>query len=198
MKQFARWMVLSSLLLAAPRAGAEIQKTGRQVFPGKMVLTLHPAGVQVGFINGGGGPTSGGVAYKLAIDIAGLLKDWQGPGVGLYLGGGFNYAFTVANCIGCGHELELWVFLRLQITRLNIPLVPFVQAGVAGEILIYGLGAGVGGGAGFRLGGGMHYWLTKHIGLGFETNFNLGGVGVGGASGFFGYWDFLLGMRAAF
>ncbi len=202
MKQIAKLVVVVLALVAAQgsaQAGAEIQKTGKQVFPGKLVIGLHPLGFQVGFVNGGvGTPSSGGVAYKLTADVAGLLKDWSDKGVGLYLGGGFNYATTIASCIGCGHLLELWAFVRLHINKLNIPLVPWVQAGVAGEILIYGLGVGVGGGAGFRFGGGLHYWLIKNLGLGVETNFNFGGVGIGGASGFFGYWDFLLGARAAF
>jgi hypothetical protein len=58
---------------------------------------------------------------------------------------------------------------------------------------------GTGGGAGFRFGGGLDYWLVKNVGLGAETNFTLGGVGYpGGGSDFFGYWDFLLGVKFAF
>jgi hypothetical protein len=198
MKQIAKCVVVVLALAVAQGAGAEIQRS-KQVFPGKLVIGFHPVGFQVGFVSSGPGtPSSGGFAYKLAADVAGLLKDWQAQGIGLYLGGGFNYATTIASCIGCGHMLEIWGFVRLHLNKLNIPLVPWVHAGIAGEVLIYGLGAPVGGGAGFRFGGGLHYWLIKNLGLGFETNFNLGGVAVGNASGFFGYWDILLGARAAF
>jgi len=182
----------------AAQAGPEVQKTGKQVFPGKLVLGLHPLGFQVGFVN-----NAGGTAYKLSADIAGLLKDWQGPGVQLYLGGGFNYATSIVGCVGCAHLIEIWAFVRLHINKLNIPLVPFVQAGIAGLVGIYG-GAftggfiGTGGGAGFRFGGGLHYWIIKNLGLGVETNFNFGGVSAGNAGGFFGYWDFLVGAQAAF
>jgi hypothetical protein len=199
-KQLAKVMLVLALV-AAPVAGrAEIQKSGKQVFPGKLMVGFHPLGFQVGFVSG-----AGGFGYKLAADFAGQLKDWGANGLQLYLGGGLNYGtnFT-GNCVGCFHQIEIWAFVRLHLNRLNIPLVPWVQAGIAGLVGIYGgaFGGGIsgtGGGAGLRFGGGLHYWIIKNLGLGVESHFNLGGVGYpGGVAGFFGYWDFLLGMRAAF
>lgn len=181
-------------------ARAEIQKDGPQVWPGKVVIGVDPLGVQVGFSDHyyAGGAAAGYAAYKLGLNVAGLLA--QPGNLSIWLGGEFNIG-------GRGNlaQLEPGIFVRLSFERfLHIPLVPEVQAGFSFPINVpYGYdGTFVIGGFGFKVGGGVYYYLTKNIGLGGETHINLGGAfyHYGGVSysGFAGYWDFLTGARFAF
>jgi hypothetical protein len=64
-------------------------------------------------------------------------------------------------------------------------------------VLFYGNTAGA---FVLRLGGGVHYYLFKWLGLGIETNFTFGPgfFGNGGGTLFYGNWDFGLGARFAF
>ena len=93
---------------------------------------------------------------------------------------------------------------------LKIPLVPYVQAGLGGDVLVYG-GSNLGGAFSIRVGGGIHYYLLKQLAIGAETNFSFGpgiyplagtgvpcGAGNGTCIGFFGNWDFLIGARFHF
>jgi hypothetical protein len=186
---------------ALAHAAAEVQKSGKEVFPGKFQLGFKPLGVQVGF------NSTAPSGYKLAMDFAGLVKDYSN-GLGIWVGGGLNYAAGLFQCyggvVGCGHNVEIWAFVMLSLNMIEkIPLVPWVRAGLAGEALIFGNGVGgttTGGGFGFRFGGGIDYWLLKFLALGVETNFTVGGAFgfVPGFSGLYGTWDMLFGMRFAF
>jgi hypothetical protein len=183
-------MVVLALTVAAAPARGEIQKSGPQVWPGKLQVGVHPFGGQFGFT---GNEASG---YKLTADIAGLLKEFDK--VSLWLGGGFNYAAGFFTCAGCGHDLQLWVFVELSLEKLlNIPLVPFFRAGPGGDVLIYGVTAGA---FIFRIGSGLHYFLTKNVGLGVEGSFSLGAGFYRGVIGtaFYGEWDGTMGARFAF
>lgn len=193
-------LIAALAFFGSSRASAEIQKSGPEVWPGKIQVGFHPIGGQVAWnLNSVGG-------YKITADVAGLLAQ---PGqLSLWLGGGFNYTAGLYYCYtgvgvglgsSCGHDVQLWVFVMLTLEKLitKVPLVPFVRAGLAGDILLYRT---LGGAFAVRFGGGAHYYLTKNIGLGFETNFTLG-PGFGGpwnGTVFYGTWDFNLGARFAF
>jgi hypothetical protein len=183
---------MAAALLAATPAHAEIQKSGPQLFPGKLQVGVTVIGFQAGFVN----QTPSG--YKLTADIAGLIAS---PGkLSLWLGGGLNYAFGFYSCYvtDCGGDLQLWAFVMLTFEKLlKIPLVPFARAGVGGDVLFYG---NVAGAFVLRVGGGAHYYLLKWLGLGLETNFTFGPGFYGGGAGtlFYGNWDFGLGARFAF
>jgi hypothetical protein len=75
--------------------------------------------------------------------------------------------------------------------------VPFARAGLAGDVLLYNATVGA---FAFRVGGGIHYYLLKWLGLGLETNFTFGPGFYGNPLGtlLYGTWDFGLGARFAF
>ncbi|MFI5289067.1 MAG: hypothetical protein ACHQ17_05430 [Polyangia bacterium] len=203
------------LVFALP-AHAEIQKSGSEVFPGKFAVGFHPIGVQAAFDSTS---TSG---YKLSMDFAGVVANLSKLTV--WVGGAFSYTYPAFGCGngnvivngnvitaggfgGCAHDVELGVFVRLTFEKLiHIPLVPYVQAGLAGDFLVFGGNTSLGGAFAFpRFGGGVEYYLTKNIGLGVQTDFALGpgsypGCGNNGSNcvGFWGNWDFLMGARFAF
>lgn len=199
--------LLAALVLVvvstASSARADIQKEGEQVWPGKIQVGFHPLGGQVGW------NTSSVSGYKLTGDIAGLIAQ-PGP-TSLWLGGGLNYTAGLYYCYdyfgnaqlagyGCGHDVQFSVFVMVSLEKLvkKIPLVPFVRAGLTGDILVFS--GDLGGAFGFRVGGGAHYWLLKWVGVGVETNFTFGpGFGFNGRSTFlYGTWDFNVGARFAF
>ena len=199
MKMRALLVVLASALFAST-AMAEIQKEGSEVWPGKVQIGVHPLGGQIGF---NGNSVSG---YKLAFDVAGLVAPLDK--LSIWVGGGVNYTAGLYYCysgagvgIGayCGHDIQFWAFVMLTFEKLvtKIPLVPFARAGIAGDILYFGQAAG---GVGPRIGAGAHYYLTKNIGLGFETNFTFGAAFHGPWNGtlLYGAWDIGLGARFAF
>jgi hypothetical protein len=186
-------LTMAAALSAASPARAEIQTHGPEVFTGKLQIGVHPIGFQAGFEDHA---PSG---YKVMTDIAGLIAS---PGkLSLWLGGGINYADGFYSCYlnSCGGDLQLWAFVMLTFEKLlNIPLVPFARAGVGGDVLFYTPNnAGV---FALRIGGGVHYYLLKWLGLGVETNFTFGpGFYPNGAGTlFYGTWDFGLGVRFAF
>jgi hypothetical protein len=204
-------VVLTTLLLSARPAAADIQKSGPEVFPGKFSVGFHPIGVQAAFDS----RSTGG--YKLDTDFAGMLKSTDK--VSLWLGGGLSYAHPSYSCgvafAGCGNDIGFRLFVRITLEKLlKIPLVPYVEAGVGGEILYFanvpnGF-ANTGGAVPLRVGGGIHYFLLKNLGVGMETNFAfgpgiypaVGGTNCGGNNttciGFYGHWDMLLGELFAF
>src|SRR5262245_33211698 len=112
------------MLLLGGAARAEIQKSGPQKWPGKLQLTVHPLGGQIGF---NGDAFSG---YHLSADIAGLIKEFDK--FTLWLGGGFTYTpgFFLCNFArngafyGCGHDIGLWAFIEFDLDKLGweIPL----------------------------------------------------------------------------
>jgi hypothetical protein len=193
--------ILIVLLLAAPAARAEIQKSGSQIF-NRFQLGIHPGGAQVRFDDRSVG------GYKFALDFAGKVKDTDK--LTLWIGGGFNYTFGTYTTPPQNHDLQVWAFAMLTLEKLlKIPLVPFVRFGIGGDILLYETLVGnlAGGAFIFRLGGGIHYYIIRQLGLGFETNFTVGpgfypaGVvpgGVGTVTSFYGNWDFMFGARVAF
>jgi hypothetical protein len=188
--------ILVVLMLAAVPARAAIQTRGPELFPGKLQLGVTVIGFQAGFVS----LASSG--YKLTADFSGLIAPIK-PG-GIWLGGGMNYTAGFFGCTafnGCGGDLQLWAFVMLTLEKIiPIPLVPFVRAGIGGDVEFYNgaVGAFV-----LRFGGGVHYYLLKWLGVGIETNFTLGpgfygnNNGVNG-TGFYGTWDFGMGARFAF
>jgi hypothetical protein len=210
--------VVVALMLCCALAGsaraAEIQKSGSEVWPGKFMVGFHPIGGQAAF----DGFSTGG--YKLSADFSGLIKPMDK--VTLWVGGGFGYTYPIYTCGyvvnngavvagGCAHNIQLIAFVTITMEKLlNIPLVPFVRAGLGGDILAYPSNAGTysGGAFDFRVGGGIHYFLLKQLGLGLETNFTFGpgffpaivtnNGNTGTVVGFFGNWDVGLGAIYAF
>jgi hypothetical protein len=187
-------------------AAAEIQKSGSEQFPGKFAVRFFPLGWQVGFDS----RDTGG--YKLAADFAGILKSLDK--MTLWMGGSFAYANPSYTCgiasPGCAHGIQFGVFVRLTFEKLiNIPLVPYAQAGLGVDVLAYNAN-NIGAGIPLILGGGVDYWLLKNLGLGMYTNFAFGGAiypvaqtfmcGPGNSScgGFYGYWDLGFGATFAF
>jgi len=195
-------VVLVALAITPVAARAQIQKSGSQSWPGKVMLGVHPIGVQAWFANDivytGSGLGRGNLygEYKLMIDFSGIIAR-PGP-LTVWLGGGFN----IATAGEAGNTLlEPWMFVILSFERLiKIPLVPFVRVGFGGGAIPVDPAAGVVGG---KMGFGLHYWLTKNVGLGLESNFFFGGFLFKNNAGdltsrFAGFWDFGLGARFAF
>lgn len=203
MKRISILVVLS--LFFAARANAEIQKSGPEVWPGKLMVGVRPLGMQLSFSDYGA-PVPGiiygigdRVIYKLGLDIAGIVASfskvtlWLGGEVNV--GGRGNFAF-----------IEPGVFVQVSLEKLvqKFPLVPLIRAGVSGPISVpYGYtGATLYGAFQLKVGGGAYYFLTKNIGVGADINF---GFGPGFAkytgtlhTGFAGFWDFTAGARFAF
>lgn len=210
-------LVIVSVMCAAPSAHAGVQTSGPEEYPGKFAVGVHPLGFQVPFES----RATGG--YKLDVDFAANVK--QLDKLTIWIGGQLGYAHPSFSCgavvvEGCGHDIEIGAFVRLSLERLlRIPLVPYVEAGIGGDILAYpssvignGNGSNLGGAFSLRVGGGIHYYLLKQLAVGAETHFAFGpgiypnqatgrffcGSGNNSCIGFFGYWDFLLGARFHF
>ncbi len=180
--------------LAAP-AAADIQKSGPEVFPGNFQVGAHVIGGQFGFT---GFETSG---FRLQLDFAGRIKEFDK--FSLWVGGGIHYTagglFACAGCAAFQSEFGFWGFVEISLEKLmnKIPLVPYVRAGPDGGLLYYGAAGGY---FAIRFQAGIHYWLTKNIGLGGEAAFDVGAGFYPGAlpTGFYGTVDFELGARFAF
>jgi hypothetical protein len=176
-----------------------IQKSGPQTWPGKFQVGAHVIGGQFGFT---GNEASG---LRFDFDFAGRLKDFDK--FGLWLGGGFHYTasggFYGPYSAGFGHELGFWAFVEFSLDKLitQIPLVPYVRGGLEGGLLYFGAAGGF---FDVRLQGGIHYWLTKNVGLGGEMGVGFGfgaypGYGpVGSFIAFYGVYTAVLGARFAF
>jgi hypothetical protein len=175
-------LIVSALCFAASLAHAAPPR-----YPTKFTAGLHPLGAQISFTNG----TPGG--YRLMLDAAGRLHGWE-SGAAVWLGGGLNYGYGTYNLPG-GHNPQIDLFAMFTFTTGRIGLMPFVKAGPVLDFLVAG-GALSAVGGGVRFGGGLHYFITRNIGVGMETNFTLGGASGGGVSNFYGHWDFGFGMRA--
>lgn len=202
---YALVLVVGLSSLQGSARAAEIQKSGSEQFPGKFAVGVYPLGWQVAFDS----RSTGG--YKFAADFAAVVKSMDK--LSLWLGGGLTYAHPSYSCGavgGCGHDIGFEFFVRLTMEKLlRIPLVPYVQAGIGGDILAYD-SANIGGGVPIKLGGGVHYFILKNLGLGVYTNFAFGPgiypvartVGCGGGNstcvGFLGYWDLGFGAQFAF
>jgi hypothetical protein len=218
-------MLVAALGVAQPARAVEVtvQKPGNpQVWPGKFMIGFHPIGFQAAFDEF----STGG--YKLSIDLAYRVKEWSK--ISLWFGGDLSYALPLYTCNdnfshpghmeGCAHDLGFMLFVRLTFEKLltKLPLVPYVDVGLGADMLVFAgsphsnAGTNIGAGIPLRIGVGMHYWVLKYLGVGFETHFAFG-PGVYPSVGqqidrfcppnntcteFFGYWDFLLGVRAAF
>jgi len=180
------------LLVGAAPVRAEVQRNVEQVFPGRVIIGVHPLGVQVN--------NDASIRYKFAFDIAGLLGH---PGrVGVWLGGGFNYAG------GPGHDLQPWFFVMLSFERfLHIPLVPTLRLGVGTDVFYGNDGFYDAVSAAFKADFGLHYYLTRHIGIGLQTGITSGPVWKRDNPRdpttplrVYGYasWDFGVGARFAF
>jgi hypothetical protein len=212
MARMRRALMVLALTAATSIGGAahaEIQKWGPQVWPGRYQVGFHPFGAQVRF----DGLSTGG--YHMDIDFS--LRFVSFEKFAMWVGGGFNWAHPSYSCrpfnsTGCAHDFQLWAFLMITFEKLiRFPLVPFVQAGIGGDILPYTLTDGTtetGAALAIRLGGGVHYWLIKNLGLGLESHFTAGpgfyptrmivGSGTGTTVASYGNWDIVFGARAAF
>src|SRR5262249_25463935 len=150
--------------------------------------------------------------YKFGFDVLGRIAN--AGKLTLWLGGEFNVGGVPNYAL-----LEPGIVFQLSFERmLHIPLVPYVKTGFAGGIDVYYRHdtcytsngapfvcnrAASAGDFWFKFGGGIHYFLTRNIGLGLETNFALGAHiydnGNNGTNSYFrGYVDFLLGAVFTF
>ncbi len=196
----------AALLSASPSpAHAAIQKSGEEQL-GKVWIGVHPIGGSAFFNDYDTG------IYKFGFDVlgrianAGKLTLWLGGE--LNIGGVANYALIEPGL----------VFQMTFEKMLHIPLVPHVRVGFSGGIdNFYGRDTchlpdgtpvlcdhySTAGDFWFKFGGGVHYFLTRNIGLGIETNFAFGAyiwdTQVNGTdSRFRGYVDFLTGAVFTF
>jgi len=194
MKRLATLIVLS-VLLAAGAARAEIQKSGPEVWPGKVMLGVRPLGFA---LIDGGGPGFGAI-YKVGLDFAGRLKEWSKASLWLGVEANVGARPNLAT-------LEPGVFVTVTFEKLlKVPLVPLVSFGLSGPVYVpFGFrGAFAYGAFQAKLGGGVYYFITKNVGLGVDLH-------VGGGLGFFkdsvnriyyavqGTFDTLAGARFAF
>jgi hypothetical protein len=203
---YATALLVTLALSQRAHAGAEIQKAGAEVYPGRFAVGISPLGVQAAFDD----RSTGG--YKLQADFAAQIKEFEK--LSLWIGGLLGYthpSYSCGNFGGCAQDIILGVFARLTFEKLvtKIPLVPFAEAGVDIHILAF-RDSNVGGGAALRLGGGVYYYLLKFLGLGVQTDFAFGGAsypvaatrtcnpGNSTCGGFLGNWDFLIGARFHF
>jgi hypothetical protein len=167
---------------------------------------VQPLGVQVGFdANGNTLPI-----YKLNLDVSGRIA--QTNALSIWLGGEFNIGGRANLAL-----LEPGLFVTMTFEKLlHIPLVPFVRFGLSGGVDVYYTNQAVvgpvivgptfanttTGNFWFKFGGGVHYFVTRNIGFGAETDFALGGLFYQNAgvnySAFSGYWDLVTGMRFTF
>jgi hypothetical protein len=200
---------LICLLATLPAiAHAEVQKSGPETWPGKVMIGVRPLGLQLQFnqawfLNTPPAYVYGvtdWALYKAAIDVEGIIA--RASKVTVWLGGELNFG-------GRGNLafVEPGLFVQLTLEKLlNIPLVPMIRAGFVGQAYVpYGFtGATTTGAFLFKLGFGLFYFVTKNVGLGIDTDWAFGAglakaINGGGLNaGFTGYWDFLLGARFAF
>lgn len=198
-------LVVAASLFATRPAHAEIQTSTHQ-FTGKFLVGITPLGAQIRF----DGTSVAG--YKLQLDFSGKLKEMDK--LTIWLGGGFNYTAGTYGFVFGNHDVQLWAFVMLTLEKLlKIPLVPFVRAGIGGDVLLYNASASgtlSGGAFAIRMGGGIHYYIIKQLGMGFETNFTFGpgfypaavhgpcGGGNTTCVNLYGNWDFGFGIRLHF
>jgi len=186
--------LLTVAILVGSTPAFAVQQNVEQVFPGRVIIGVHPLGFEAN--------NDYSARYKLAFDIAGLLGH---PGrVGVWLGGGFNYAYAP----GPAHDLQPWFFVMMTFERfLRIPLVPSLRLGVGTDVFYDNDGYYVAASAAFKADFGMHYYLTRNIGIGFQSGFTAGPVfkrddprNPNTPLHAYGYvsWDFGLGARFAF
>lgn len=153
---------LAALLVATTKpAHAEVQRDRPQEFPGHVIIGVHPFGFQVNDDLSG--------RFKVAIfDIAGLLA--HSGRVGVWLGGGLSYA-------GPSHDVQPWIFVMLTFERfLSIPLVPSLRLGAGSDVFFFNDGYAHAASAAFKADFGLHYYLTRNIGVGFQSGLTTGPV----------------------
>lgn len=151
-----------ALALAAPRlAQADVQKNVSQEFPGRVIIGVHPIGYQVN--------DDLSARFKVAMfDIAGLLG--HAGKLGVWLGGGISYA-------GPSHDLQPWMYVMLTFERfLNIPLVPSLRFGAGSDVFLYNDAYVNAASLAFKIDFGLHYYLTRNIGVGFQSGITTGPV----------------------
>jgi hypothetical protein len=194
MKRLSVAVALAVALSAALSTTAHadgIQKSGMETWPGKFQVGVHVLGGQFGFT---GNEPSG---FRLDFDFAGRLKEFDK--FSLWLGGGFHYTagglYTRFN--GFQHELGFIAFVELDLDKLitQIPLVPYVRAGPEGGLLYYGAAGGF---FDLRLASGVHYFITKNVGLGGEMGLGFGFGAFPNVNAFYGVFTASLGARFAF
>jgi hypothetical protein len=197
-------LVLVSLFACSTARAAPIQTSGSEEF-GRVWIGVHPIGGQVFFDREDS-------IFKFSFDVLGRIAN--AGGLTFWLGGELNVG-GVANYA----LIEPGIVFQISFEKLiKIPLVPHARFGFSGGVdNYYGSGTcytpGVGlfpcnnysftaGDFWVKLGGGLHYFIIKQVGLGIDTNFGLG-VQIYDQNGarqtpFRGYFDFLVGAVFTF
>ncbi len=194
---------LGGMALPGVAQAEPIQKDGPEAWPGKVMIGVAPLGVSADFTNHYNGyigyAGDGYGSYKFGFNVAGIIADMQK--LTIWLGGELNFGGRAYFA-----QVEPGIFVQFTLEKLlRIPLVPIITAGVSGPIFKpYGAGnPGLGGAFELKIGVGVYYFLTRHIGLGAETHLAFGpgfvDDGFGGHNTIFGgYFDFLAGAKFAF
>jgi hypothetical protein len=189
-------IALAMLSSAVARAGepTTLPATAPEVAPSRFALGVNPLGPAVLFGNNG---------FKLPLYWMGVnfgVRVLSRPKMSLWLGAELNLGGEPVPEDGAqALVIEPGLFAKLSFDRvLRIPLVPYFKVGVAGGTYDqhgspYAFAAW--GGVVAKVGGGFQYFVTRHVGIGAETNLGLGAVipppGFGGttSAGFIGTWD---------
>jgi hypothetical protein len=194
---------LSLTLLTARGARAETPEAPKSVTLGRYLIEVNPLGLELLFAPPAGlelflDAKGSHAVYSLGLTFAGKVAERSR--ISVWLGGELDIG-GIANFA----RIEPGLFLELTFEKwVPIRLVPFFRAGFIGSVdVIYGLlGDFAGGGIAFKCGGGAYYFITRHIGVGLETNIALGGhfQNFDGVSdnGFLGYWDLRAGGAFTF
>jgi hypothetical protein len=178
-----RHLSLIAMILAlwAHPAAAQIQTRGPEIFPGPNEISGH-LGASAGY----SATTPGG--FKLQFDYSRMGR--QSRIASAWFNIGFSNAFGSSRCvvvgsscrfnyINSGITIEPFVGVKIKF-QTGIPLVPYVK--IAGTFIgIVNRPCGDDGFAfGLRSGGGVKYFLTRHIGLGVEFTWVIGPGFYGG------------------
>jgi hypothetical protein len=196
MRRACGLLAAAALLLASRGAAAA---AGPETWPGKLQLGLKPLGTQIVFSS----PYAGA---RFAVDFEGRVADlqklsiWVGGEPSVMVGFFDPARNRVSDCC-ISIDFQIWLFVELSLEKLfQVPLVPFVRAGVGGGAT----SASTDGGTLFgRVSSGIYYYVTRGFGIGGELGLSLG-TGIGEDAfhnttfSFYGVWDAMLGMRFAF
>jgi hypothetical protein len=178
-----------------------IPSTGPQVMPGHVLISLQPIGPMVLFSKNGYGDT----LYKLGIAMAGQVRPLQSGT--FWVGGELNFGGAPEAMNGQLALIEPGIFAKVTFEKaLSVPVVPYFRGGISGGINVYYgqpmMPSQTSGDFWFKLGGGVDFFITKNVAIGFQTDLALGALiaNVNGytSSGFVGYWDLLAGLDLAF
>lgn len=169
-------LIVVILALWAHPAAAQIQSSGPEIFPGPNEISGH-----LGASGGYNGTTPGG--FKLQFDYSRMTRPFRYGSVWFNVGfsnifGPTNRCVRVGNFYNCGYgnsgiTIEPFVGVKIKFTT-GIPLVPYIKLDGTFIGILSRFCGDNGVAFGVRSGGGVKYFLTRHIGLGVEFTWVIG------------------------